>query len=297
MYVSQDRNRAALVPLLTPLRFIARRSAPAAAPAPQEAAPSTRLILLSLPSHLTPSTLRAALSAPASAPSSSSSPLPPPPSSSITDLKLYSSRHFAFVGYKTSEEAERCRKWWDGAYLEGTRIKVEFVQDGVDKRPKREKRSRDDHAQPSIPADDVVLKGTSKRLKKSSGLSTDANALTIPEGRKRNRNEQQKDEFLELFTTKRASASDSNARTWEDGAPAVEVPMEAVEEQPEPVEEEKEDEGAMDDEAWAKKFMTGNLEEAPTKEVQVVKADTSSRPAGADEDQDVRLSLRNLPNA
>lgn len=74
--------------------------------------------------------------------------------------------------------------------------------------------------------------------------------------------------------------------------------MEAVEEQPEPVDEEKEDEGAMDDEAWAKKFMTGNLEEeAPTREVQVVKADTSSRPAGADEDQDVRLSLRVLPNA
>lgn len=200
----------------------------------------------------------------------------------------------------------RCKKWWDGAYLEGGRIKVEYVQDGVDKRPaKREKRARDDSnggvASTSSAAETVVPKGASKRLKHSSALpSTSANAqpLGADAGKKRNRSEQQKDEFLELFSTKRASAADSGARTWEDAAPEVDMPAVA-----ETAEEEAQDdsptaadggeaEEEMDDEAWARKFMTSNLVDEPAakKAVEIVEAGSAARPEGADLEQDVGLT-------
>ena len=278
----------------------AATSTTAATAGEPEAPPSTRLILLSLPHHLTPSSLRAALSAPSSTPTASSSKTqPPPPSSAITDLKLYSGRHFAFVGYRTVDEAVRCKKWWDGAYLAGGRIKVEFVQDGVDKRPaRREKRARDDGSglasTSAASAETVVPKGASKRLKHSSALpTTSANAqpLGADAGKKRNRSEQQKDEFVELFSTKRASAADSGARTWEDTAPEVDMP--AVAEDEAGAEDEAPTAGGeeeeMDDETWARKFMTSTLEEpAAKKTVQVVEAGSASRPEGADIEQDVR---------
>ena len=41
-------------------------------------------------------------------------------------------RRFAFVGYKTEDEARKAKEWFDGSYaLGGGKVKVDFVKDEV----------------------------------------------------------------------------------------------------------------------------------------------------------------------
>jgi multiple RNA-binding domain-containing protein 1 len=49
----------------------------------------------------------------------------------LTDLKLVSKRRFAFVGYKTDEEAIRVKGWFDGTFVGSGKIQVDFVDDEV----------------------------------------------------------------------------------------------------------------------------------------------------------------------
>ncbi|RSH92710.1 Multiple RNA-binding domain-containing protein 1 [Saitozyma podzolica] len=51
-------------------------------------------------------------------------------STTITDTKLVPKRRFAFVGYKTDDEARRVKEWFDGSFsFGGGKVQVEFVRD------------------------------------------------------------------------------------------------------------------------------------------------------------------------
>ena len=50
----------------------------------------------------------------------------------VTDVRLVKKRRFAFVGYKTPDEARRAKEWFDGTFsLGGGKVKVDFVGDEV----------------------------------------------------------------------------------------------------------------------------------------------------------------------
>ncbi|GFZ43298.1 Multiple RNA-binding domain-containing protein 1 [Saitozyma sp. JCM 24511] len=84
-------------------------------------APSrSRLIFRNLPPTLTPDTFRSHLTTPPNLRSSTT----------ITDTKLVPKRRFAFVGYKTDDEARRVKEWFDGSFsFGGGKVQVEFVRD------------------------------------------------------------------------------------------------------------------------------------------------------------------------
>ena len=79
----------------------------------------SRLIFRNLPPDITPASFQAKLTDP-----------PQLQDVTVTDLKLVPHRRFAFVGFKSPEEAERVRAWLDGSYaLGGGKVKVELVGD------------------------------------------------------------------------------------------------------------------------------------------------------------------------
>ena len=50
----------------------------------------------------------------------------------MTDLKIVPKRRFAFVGYKSEDEAKRVKDWFDGSFGFGAgKVKVDFVRDQV----------------------------------------------------------------------------------------------------------------------------------------------------------------------
>lgn len=49
----------------------------------------------------------------------------------LTDTKLVAKRRFAFVGYKTAEDAQKVKEWFNGTYIGTTKIAVEDVRDEV----------------------------------------------------------------------------------------------------------------------------------------------------------------------
>ncbi|CED82669.1 RNA-binding protein (RRM superfamily) [Phaffia rhodozyma] len=275
---------------------------------------STRIILLNLPPTTTPESLRSHLSsASASAPSSSTTPLPPP-GSSITDLKLLSRRRFAFVGYRSSDEAQRAVHWWNGAWLEGSRLKAELVDDSKASTSLRPNHLPTPESRPlkrpsSPPAstrEPVDQPGTSKRLKKSSSA----------------KDKNQKEEFIQLATSKRASTA-VGGRSWEDLPPdeaaaaatdAANSGVNKIEPVPEVEEQKNDGDAEMDDSEWMKKMMSGKVKdevetegdnlsaEDKLKKVEVVHADGRAVDGSQEEQtpQDMilstsRLFLRNLP--
>ena len=55
------------------------------------------------------------------------------PGGTITDVKIAhkqdgTSRRFAFIGYKTEQEAAKARDWFDRTYLDTSRIMVDIVE-------------------------------------------------------------------------------------------------------------------------------------------------------------------------
>ena len=81
----------------------------------------SRLIFINLPSTLTPSIFRSHLASPSSL-----------NAITVTDLKLNSKRRFAFVGFKSEDEARQVKEWFDGSFvMGGGKIKVDFVKDDV----------------------------------------------------------------------------------------------------------------------------------------------------------------------
>ena len=80
------------------------------------------MIVTNLPPSTTLDSFKTHLS---SSPSTSTSTA----SAAITDVKVYSKRRFAFVGYKTPEDASKAVAWWNGTWFAGARIKWELVDE------------------------------------------------------------------------------------------------------------------------------------------------------------------------
>ena len=81
----------------------------------------SRLIIKNLPSYVTPEKLKTHLSQRDG------------PGGTLTDVKVArksdgTSRRFAFVGYKTEEEAAKVAKWFDKTFFDSTRIVVQTVE-------------------------------------------------------------------------------------------------------------------------------------------------------------------------
>lgn len=96
-----------------------------AASKPLRSAPTehhrSRLIFRNLPPTLTPDGFRTTLSSPSGL-----------SNIKVTDTKLVPKRRFAFVGYKSADEAERVKDWFDGSFVfGGGKVKVEIVKDEV----------------------------------------------------------------------------------------------------------------------------------------------------------------------
>ena len=62
------------------------------------------------------------------------------PGGSITDVKVAhkqdgTSRRFAFIGYKSEDEARKAKEWFDRTFLDTTRITVDVVEASYPVRP------------------------------------------------------------------------------------------------------------------------------------------------------------------
>jgi len=85
----------------------------------------SRLIIKNLPSYLTPDALRKHFTGQASKNVSSKT-------FTLTDAKVAykpdgTSRRFGFVGFKTENEAEEAKQWFDKSFIDSMRISVEVV--------------------------------------------------------------------------------------------------------------------------------------------------------------------------
>lgn len=83
----------------------------------------SRLIVKNLPAYLTQDRLRKYFEAPEG------------PGGTLTDVKLVlkpdgTSRRFGFIGYKSSPEAERAKKWFNKSFIDSSRIAVDVVDVG-----------------------------------------------------------------------------------------------------------------------------------------------------------------------
>ncbi|KAL6308826.1 hypothetical protein BKA93DRAFT_822110 [Sparassis latifolia] len=90
----------------------------------------SRLIVKNLPAYLSQERFRAHFEATDG------------PGGTLTDVKLVSrsdgiSRRFGFVGYKTSAEAERAKKWFNRTFVDASRITVDVVDGAKDAPPPR----------------------------------------------------------------------------------------------------------------------------------------------------------------
>ncbi|KAH9887035.1 hypothetical protein C8Q73DRAFT_748774 [Cubamyces lactineus] len=124
----------------------------------------SRLIVKNLPAYLTQERLRKYFESPDG------------PGGTLTDVKLVlrpdgTSRRFGFVGYKTPQEAERARKWYNRTFVDSSRITVDIVEGAKDAPPPRpNKRPR---TGPSPSEQDEVSSLPEKKLKSKDKTKTD----------------------------------------------------------------------------------------------------------------------------
>ncbi|CDO68079.1 hypothetical protein BN946_scf184788.g10 [Trametes cinnabarina] len=90
----------------------------------------SRLIVKNLPAYLTQERLRKYFESPDG------------PGGTLTDVKLMlkpdgTSRRFGFIGYKTPQEAERAKKWFNRSFVDSSRITVDIVEGAKDAPPPR----------------------------------------------------------------------------------------------------------------------------------------------------------------
>ncbi|TDL26946.1 RNA-binding domain-containing protein [Rickenella mellea] len=96
----------------------------------------SRLIIKNIPSYVTPERLKDHFSQKNG------------PGGTITDAKVASksdgsSRRFGFVGFKTEQEAQRAREWFDRTFIDTTKISVQVVEGSKDApAPRPNKRPR-----------------------------------------------------------------------------------------------------------------------------------------------------------
>lgn len=105
-------------------QVLSHRTAPATSDPPYSPiCRSSRVIVTNLPPSTTLDSFRTHLhSSPSSSTSTTSS-------LAITDVKVYSKRRFAFVGYKTPGDAAKAAAWWNGTWFAGARIKCDLVDE------------------------------------------------------------------------------------------------------------------------------------------------------------------------
>ncbi|KAI0753331.1 hypothetical protein C8Q80DRAFT_507618 [Daedaleopsis nitida] len=158
----------------------------------------SRLIVKNLPAYLTQDRLRKHFE-------SSDG-----PGGTLTDVKLVlkpdgTSRRFAFVGFKSPQEAERAKKWFNRSFIDSSRVTVDIVDGAKDApAPRPNKRPRLGPS-PSETDEAVVRLAKSKKTKTKTKSSVDD---------RKAKNSQLEDEFLQVMqprTMKGPSWKDDDA--------------------------------------------------------------------------------------
>src|SRR5579862_2247979 len=87
---------------------------------------STRIIIKNLPNNITPSRLKQHFSSSQSGNAFFAAEVTD--AKLITDAKSGKSRGFAFVGYRTVEDAEKAVEWFNGTFVDMRKISVEIAR-------------------------------------------------------------------------------------------------------------------------------------------------------------------------
>lgn len=87
---------------------------------------STRIIVKNLPHNITPTRLKSHFSSSQSGQSHFSAQVTD--AKLVTDTKTGKSRGFAFVGYKTCEDAQNAVEWFNGTFVDMRKIVVEIAK-------------------------------------------------------------------------------------------------------------------------------------------------------------------------
>ncbi|KAI0350955.1 hypothetical protein OH77DRAFT_1488172 [Trametes cingulata] len=154
----------------------------------------SRLIVKNLPAYFTQERLRKHFESPDG------------PGGTLTDVKLMlkpdgTSRRFGFIGYKSPQEAERAKKWFNRSFVDSSRITVDIVEGAKDApAPRPNKRPR---LGPSPTEVEEV-----KPEKKASKSSKDKSKKTDAKG-------DLADEFLQVMQPRTKKGP-----SWKDDDPA-----------------------------------------------------------------------------
>jgi multiple RNA-binding domain-containing protein 1 len=216
----------------------------------------SRLIITSLPPSVTSSSLKSHFQQSAG------------PGGTITDVKIPHTPHgqgrgFAFVGYRTEEEAEKAKEWFHNTWLEGRRVKVALVDVNVfffcfvsclctvqgtkdappprpNKRRKLDPSPRDTKPSKSLPSD-VKTKSKLKKSQRDTEEKADG----------------QLDEFMQVMKprTKKGPSWANEGRVLVSEP----VPTTKVDGKEDGEEEKRKDEGISDLD-WMKMHLKGDLE-------------------------------------
>ncbi|KAG2133823.1 uncharacterized protein EDB93DRAFT_1173636 [Suillus bovinus] len=133
----------------------------------------SRLIVKNLPAYLTPDRLRAHFAQQGA------------PSGTITDVKIShkqdgTSRRFGFVGFKTDQEANAARDWFDRTFIDSTRINVVVVagaKNAPTPRPNKRRRLEDTTTDPGPSSRPHVHKVDKNGKASTTVPSTSASSL------------------------------------------------------------------------------------------------------------------------
>ncbi|KAF9261016.1 RNA-binding domain-containing protein [Marasmius fiardii PR-910] len=191
----------------------------------------SRLIVKNLPSYVTPEQLQKHFTQKGG------------PAGTLTDVKVPhkrdgTSRRFGFVGYKTEQEAQATREWFDKTFIGSTRIRVDVVEGAKDApKPRPNKRLRTDDAE--APAGSSTIDFKKVRVEKGKE----------PQKPKK---QHQMDEFMEVMQTKKGPAW-ANENQPEASTSAKEI-------DDEPVNAEMNEEG-LSDMDWMRRRMSKHVDD------------------------------------
>ncbi|CAE7130141.1 unnamed protein product [Rhizoctonia solani] len=222
----------------------------------------SRLIVKNLPAYADDAQLRKHFT-------QSSAVKPGQPSAAVplnlTDVRLArrpdgNSRRFAFLGYKTNEEAIAAKKYFDRTYIGGSRISVEIVDSTKLQEPNK-KRARTSN-QGSHP-------------RKLTDTSSNERAIADTQAPKINKSSKVQDDFMEAFAHRNKGPSwlDNDAGTASAAEIAPNQPdAQAAPSDAEPPENEDEENAdntepaPMSDLDWMRARMKKNLDDGPPAE-------------------------------
>ncbi|KAI0702632.1 hypothetical protein C8Q76DRAFT_802236 [Earliella scabrosa] len=154
----------------------------------------SRLIVKNLPAYLTQDRLRKHFE-------SSDG-----PGGTLTDVKLVlkpdgTSRRFGFIGYKSSQEAERAKKWFNRSFVDSSRITVDIV-DGVKDAPTPRPNKRPRLGPSPLEVEDASRSASGKKAKPSTDKS------------KKGSTSQLEDEFIQVMQPRTKKGP-----SWKDDDP------------------------------------------------------------------------------